>query len=61
MIVQGKKKENKLTEIINEIQKYDEAMTENKEFSKEYRDGVHHAFQLAIKIIESNDHNNSMR
>ena len=61
MIVNGKKKESTLLEILNEIKEYDAAMINNPEFSKEYRDGVHHAFQIALKIVENKNEKLAMR
>lgn len=54
MIVLTKKQEKNLLKIVEEIKSYDVAVTSNEELSKEYRDGAHRAFQLALKIIENN-------
>lgn len=55
------KQKKVLMEIINDIREYDVAIAANKSFSEEYRNGVHKALNLAIRIVDDKIGRNAMR
>lgn len=56
----NEKQKKVLTEINDKIREYDVAIAANKEFSEEYRKGVHQALILAIRIVDEKIGKNAM-